>query len=75
MKNKILEIAQKHGDLAFLQGYEAATQGIKIEDRGTLSEMPEASKRLKEFGNLVDEIKSIEAKAQRLNDYLDSILV
>jgi hypothetical protein len=52
MNNKILEIAQKYGDLAFLQGYEAALQGIPKEDRAKLIQMPEALKRLNEFNKL-----------------------
>jgi hypothetical protein len=75
MNKKLLEIAQKHGDLAFRQGYEAALQGILIEDRGQLSEMPEARKRIKEYEKLFNEIRLIEADSEKLNDYLDSICV
>lgn len=61
MNNKILEIAQKHGDLAFCQGYEAALQGIPKEDRATLSQMPEALKRLEQFGKLLNVINDNDA--------------
>jgi hypothetical protein len=75
MSRKLLEIAQRHGDLAFRHGYEAALQGILIEDRGQLSKMPEAIHRLKEYGKLFDEIRLIKVASEKLNDYLDSICV
>jgi hypothetical protein len=57
-KQKILEAAQKHGDWAFCQGYEAALQGILKEDKLTLSQMPEAFMRSIEYQKLWDALKS-----------------
>ena len=57
MKSKILEHAQKHGDYAFLQGYEAAKRGISLADRLELSNMPEAQKRITAFQKIFNELK------------------
>jgi hypothetical protein len=56
-KQKILNAAQKHGDLAFNQGYEAALLGIDKNDREKLSKMPEGRRRLDEFKKLWDALK------------------
>lgn len=55
----LLESAQRHGDLAFEQGYLAASLGIPKDDRGTLSQMEKARERLLEFKHLVDIARSL----------------
>jgi len=60
--SQLLDAAQKHGNWAFLQGYEAAKRGIDKDNRGELSKMPEAAERIKQYKALLDILKIAEKK-------------
>lgn len=58
-KQELLQKFQTHGDLAFAQGYAAASLKISKTDNGTLASMPEAQERLKTFLEIYQEILQI----------------
>jgi hypothetical protein len=52
----ILNAALEHGNWAFRQGYEAALQGILLENIQDLSKMPEAMYRIEAYQKLTEAI-------------------
>lgn len=57
-KQKLLEAAQAHGDLGFLQGVMAAWLMIDIGDRKTLGQMDLASLRIAAYSLIWDALKN-----------------
>ncbi len=54
----ILQIAQKHGDLAFKQGYMAAKNDISIEEAHKMNEAFERIIKFQELAKALEEINN-----------------